>query len=72
MSDAEREVVRLLTEIRDAQREDIAYRRQAVDESIVLQRRALQLQRTALLALPVLIVIGCIGLMLILSDGSRP
>ncbi|MGL4465447.1 MAG: hypothetical protein ACRDD1_15590 [Planctomycetia bacterium] len=41
-------IVQLLTEIRDAQREEAAYRRKAVDESLALTRRAVRLQRLGL------------------------
>lgn len=47
-SDAGEQIIRLLTEIRDAQREERDYRKRAVDESIDLQRRAVRLQRIGL------------------------
>jgi hypothetical protein len=39
------DVIRLLTEIRDIQREDVAWRRQAVEDSVRLQRKSLRAYR---------------------------
>lgn len=50
MSDADREIVRLLTEIRDEQRAEAAYRRQYLDESAVQNREAMELQKRAVRA----------------------
>jgi len=48
MTDAEQQIIRLLTELRDAQCEELAYRRRVLDESIGLQKRAVRLQRIGL------------------------
>lgn len=44
-SDAEDRIIRLLTELRDERRADLAYREKAGDDSLALQKRALRLQR---------------------------
>ena len=60
MSEAEQQIVRLLTELRDAQREDLAYRRKVLDESFSLQKRAIRLQRIGLLMVLVVIAVGVV------------
>ena len=59
MGDTDGQIIRLLTEMRDAQREDSTYRRKAIDESLILSRRAVRMQRIGLLiVLAVVVVIG--------------
>lgn len=67
MSEGERQIIQLLTELRDAQREELAYRRRMLDESMDLQRRALSRQRVAMVILPVLVLAfgSIVGLLLI-------
>lgn len=48
MTEAEQEIIRLLTEMRDAQREELVYRRRVLEESLALQKRALRAQRAGL------------------------
>ncbi|MDY3558539.1 hypothetical protein R5W23_005659 [Gemmata sp. JC673] len=50
MSEAEQQIIRLLTEIRDAQREELAYRRRVPEESFELQNKSVALQRGAVRA----------------------
>lgn len=69
-SDAEQQIIRLLTELRDAQREDLAYRRRTLDESIALQRNAVAFQRIGLGILFAAIVLG-VGWLAIDSMGPR-
>ena len=57
-SDAEQEIIRLLTDLRDAQREELAHRRRVVDESIGLQRRAVRLQRVGLTIILAMLAVG--------------
>lgn len=57
-SDAEEQIIRLLTDLRDAQREELAYRRRVVDESIGLQKRAVRLQRIGLAIVLVVLAVG--------------
>jgi hypothetical protein len=59
-SDAEEQIVRLLTDLRDAQREDLVYRRKVLDESIGLQKRAIRFQRVGLVTVLVAIGVGLI------------
>ena len=59
MGDTDGQIIRLLTEMRDAQREDSTYRRKAIDESLILSRRAVRMQRIGLLiVLAVVVVVG--------------
>ena len=69
MYDDAREIIRLLTEMRDAQREELAYRRRAVEESLALQRRAIWWQRVGMIVVFSLFagLIGLGGLFLIIS-----
>ena len=60
MGDADGQIIRLLTEIRDAQREEMAYRRQVLDESLALSRRAVRMQRIGLLVVVAIIVVGVV------------
>ena len=46
--DANQEIVRLLTEMRDAQRADMEFRRRVMEESKVLGERSLRWQRIAI------------------------
>lgn len=48
MGDADAQIIRLLTELRDAQREELAYRRAVLSESLDLTRRAVRMQRVGL------------------------
>lgn len=57
MGDRDDEIVRLLTEIRDNQVEDLDYRRQVMEQSLALQRRAVRWQRVGLVI--VFVVIAC-------------
>ena len=52
-------IIRLLTEIRDNQREEIALRRKAVEESIRLQRTAVLWQRMGM-GIVVALILGLI------------
>jgi hypothetical protein len=77
MSDAEKEIIRLLTELRDAQQEELAYRRRVLEESlaqqqqsIALQRKAVRWQRGAMIAFPLLGVAMLVILLLLLGGGS--
>ena len=45
MGDRDDEIIRLLTEIRDAQREELEYRRLLAEQSLALQRRGILWQR---------------------------
>jgi hypothetical protein len=58
MSDAEQQIIRLLTDLRDAQREELAYRRRVLEESIGLQRRAVRLQRIGLAIILGMLAVG--------------
>jgi hypothetical protein len=72
-SDAEQEIVRLLTELRDAQREELAYRRRVLDESIALQRRAVRWQRGSLLVILVgFVLLLIVGGACLLTAGWLP
>jgi hypothetical protein len=67
MSDADGQIIRLLTEIRDAQREELAYRRKVLEESLALSRRAVRLQRIGVviaLAVVVISVVVTVGVLL--------
>ena len=48
MNEADTEILRLLTELRDLQREELAYRRRLLDESMADQKQSLEIQRTAI------------------------
>jgi hypothetical protein len=54
-------VIRLLTEIRDAQREESAYRKRVMDESLRLQRSAVVTQRVALGVVGALVMLGVLA-----------
>jgi hypothetical protein len=54
-------IIRLLTEIRDNQREEIAWRKQAVEQSMRLPQAALRWQRIALTAGGLLILAGVLA-----------
>jgi hypothetical protein len=70
MTDGEGQIVRLLTELRDAQREELAYRRRVLDESMAMQRRALRLQRLGLtVVVPLVIVAGAVALVWLNAAG---
>jgi hypothetical protein len=58
MGDADRQIIRLLTEMRDAQQEEMAYRRKVLDESLALSRRAVRMQRIGLLFVVVVVAVG--------------
>ncbi len=60
MGDADGQIIRLLTELRDIQREELTYRRKAVDESLALTRRAVRMQRMGLLIMLAVIVVGVV------------
>jgi len=51
-------VVRLLTEIRDNQREEIAWRNKVIEESLRLQRIAVRWQRIGLVVAGLIVVAG--------------
>ena len=51
-------VVRLLTEIRDNQREEIAWRNKVIEESLRLQRTAVRWQRIGLVVAGLVVVAG--------------
>ena len=48
LTDGERQIIRLLTEIRDAQQEELSFSRRAIDESLGLQRGGARAQKVAL------------------------
>lgn len=58
MGDADGQIIRLLTEMRDAQREELAYRRKILDESLALSRRAVRMQRIGMLILIAVVAVG--------------
>ncbi len=58
MGNADDQIIRLLTEMRDAQREEMAYRRKAVDESLALANRGVRMQRIGLLIVVAMVVVG--------------
>lgn len=58
MGDADGQIIRLLTEMRDAQREELTYRRKVLDESLALSRRAVRMQRIGLLFVVAVIAVG--------------
>ncbi|WP_157369435.1 hypothetical protein [Zavarzinella formosa] len=60
-TDAEYQIIQLLTDLRDAQREELAYRRRVLDESIGLQRRAVKLQRIGV-AIVLLVLVAGLGM----------
>lgn len=66
MTDTDHQIIHLLTELRDLHREDLAYRRRVLEESMLLQRRSVRMQR---LALPFLlgVVIVLIAVMVIIN-----
>jgi cytochrome b561 len=59
----EEAILRVLTELRDMQREDIAYRRQLAEQSLRMQRSAARVQRLALIVLAIALAIGAYFLM---------
>ena len=63
-------IVRLLTEIRDAQREELAHRRQVIAESMRLQRSAIRWQRSAAIMGAFVVIAGIVYLATI--HFSRP
>lgn len=60
--DKQDQIIELLTEIRDLQREERDWRRKAVEESVHLQRVAIQRQMLALVIVAPLIV-GALALL---------
>lgn len=69
-SDAEQQIIRLLTDLRDAQQEELAYRRQVLEESIGLQRRAVRLQRVGVGIVLAVLMVG-LGLIALASLAQR-
>lgn len=67
-SDAEQQIIRLLTDLRDAQREEVTYRRRVLDESLGLQRRAVRLQRIGLAIVLGVLAVG-VGLIALARQG---
>jgi hypothetical protein len=67
MSDAEQQIIRLLTDPRDAQRDELAYRRRVLDESIELQKRAVRLQRVGLAIVLGVVAVGVVMVVLAIS-----
>ena len=65
MSNADDQIIRLLTEMRDAHREEMAYRRNAIDESLALARRGLRMQRIGLLSVLAVVVV----VVVVISSG---
>ena len=63
--DANQEIVRLLTEMRDAQRADVEWRRRVMDESTAIQQRSLRWQRLGLLVAASMLVILLLGVALV-------
>ena len=59
-SDGETQIIRLLTQLRDAQREEFEYRRQMMDETVRLQKRAARLQRIVLMIVLVLVAVALV------------
>ena len=72
-NDSER-IVQLLTEIRDDQREEIACRKRAMEESVRLQRSAVRWQRGGLLFAALLLVglFTALGLLLVAAKRKLP
>jgi hypothetical protein len=62
MADADVQIIQLLTELRDAQREELAYRRKVLDESLALSRRAVRMQRIGLLIVVGMVIIGALAI----------
>lgn len=58
MGDADAQIIRLLTEMRDAQREELAYRRAVLSESLDLSRRAVRMQRVGLQMVGGMVLLG--------------
>lgn len=56
--DNDNAIIQLLTEIRDNQREESAWRKKVIEESVRLQRVAVRWQRIALVAAGLLIIGG--------------
>ena len=54
-------IIKLLTEIRDNQREEIAWRKKVAEESLRLQRTAVSWQRIALVVVGLTIIAGILG-----------
>ncbi|MGL6072948.1 MAG: hypothetical protein ACRC8S_02180 [Fimbriiglobus sp.] len=57
-TEAEGKIIELLTEMRDAQRAEVEYRRRVMDESMALQKRGIRFQRIGLLVVLVFVVIA--------------
>ncbi|AWM35692.1 hypothetical protein GobsT_66240 [Gemmata obscuriglobus] len=67
MSEAEQQILRLLTEIRDAQREELAYRRRVLDESFDLQKKSVALQKGAVRAQRAYMWVVIVGVTLVVA-----
>ncbi len=67
VSESEQQIIRLLTEIRDAQREELAYRRRVLDESFDLQKKSIALQKGAVRAQRVYMWVVIGGVVLVLA-----
>ena len=65
-SDVEERIIRLLTDLRDTQREEQAYRRGVIDETLGLQKRAVRLQRVGLAIVFVVLAVG-VGMIALLQ-----
>ncbi len=76
MIEAEQQTIRLLTEMRDIQREYVAYRRSKIDESLEMQARAMETQKRAVhlqrvgLAIVILTVLVGVAFLYFLSKAG--
>jgi|GEM_PF-6066902 len=59
---SEHEIIRLLTEIRDQSREEIAWRKKVMDESLKISRLGLRRQKIALVSGLVIVTGGILFL----------
>jgi hypothetical protein len=73
MTDTDHQIIRLLTELRDSQREELAYRRGVLEESLGLQRRAVRNQRIAfLVGLGLILVVAAASVLVGLARKLMP
>jgi hypothetical protein len=54
----EEAILRVLTEMRDQQREQIAWQRKVTEQSIAIQRSAIRMQRVALTVVALVVLLG--------------
>ncbi len=70
MNDADGQIIRLLTEMRDAQQDELAYRRQVMEESLALARRGVKTQRVALLVV-IMVGVVCFATLVAVNMSGR-